>query len=162
MTSIPFGLGVGVKSLHYASWSVMHEKHSHAYSALVLHAGRAEKWQFLMMQQAWTPSKHRLFCTSKNTCGKGSKGIPDLGPATNLQQQRQLERARACVAPSMFKSLAKIAQRSPDKGPCSLLQRAKTTPGAIASPPWGKKSLAPLSCKAEEAIFMVHEQQAVT
>ena len=56
-----------------------------------------------------------------------------------------------------------MAQRRPGKGPCSVLQRkAKKPPETLASPPWGKKSLPPPSCRAREAVFVVHEQQAVT
>ena len=55
-----------------------------------------------------------------------------------------------------------MAQRSPGKGPCSMLQRkAKKPPETLASPPWGKKSLPAVSCRAPEAIFVVREQQAV-
>jgi len=56
---------------------------------LVLHARRAEKWQFLV--GAWNPFKHRLFCPSKNTWGNGAKGKAELTPATNLQWERDGE-----------------------------------------------------------------------
>lgn len=52
--------------LCFASWPVVHEKqHSCTCPTLVLHGGRAGKWQLWMMQQAWSPSKYRLFHTSK-------------------------------------------------------------------------------------------------
>ena len=56
--------------------------------------------------------------------------------------------------------LAKMAQRSPGKGPCC---RGRQKPlETLASPACGEKSLPPRSCRAREAIFVVCEQQAVT
>lgn len=73
----------------------MHEKCSHAWPALVLHAGRAEKCQVLMLQQT------RLPCTNKNPSENQSKGIQELTPATNLERQRK---TRASVVLWMCKS----------------------------------------------------------
>jgi len=59
--------------------------------------------------------------------------------------------------------LAKMAQRSPGKGPCSVLQRkAKNPRGHLLAHLGGKKSLPSPSYRAREAIFMVQAQQAVT
>ena len=62
-----------------------------------------------------------------------------------------------------------LAGLKPRRGPKEPWQGAvpnaaeegKKTPETLASPPWGKKSLPPPSCRAREAIFVVHEQQAV-
>ena len=59
--------------------------------APALHAGRAGKWQHLLVQQAWSPSKHGRFCTSKNPWGNGAKGRAELAPATNLHRERARE-----------------------------------------------------------------------
>ena len=211
--------------LRCASWPVMHDKHSRACPALVLHAGRAAKRQLLMVQQACSPSKHGLFCTSKNPWGNGAKGRAELAPTANLQRAREPQGARAQVAPWRCESSRQEPRRKgpedPDKGLCSMLQRTRSNPrgppwrptrdsrklpppgcgargppswsrssrhlakmaqrspgrgrvlsaaeegkkppGTLASPPWGKKkSLPPPSCRARQAIFVVHEQQAVT
>ena len=197
--------------------AVMLEKRSHTCPALVLHTGRAGKWQLLMGQQAWSPSKHRLFCRSKNPWGNGAKGRAELTPTINLHCAREPERARTRAVPWRCKSSrqgpTERAQRSPDKGLCSVLQRTRSNPqehplesalgvkkdsspqmwgmratfveheqrapshngpkqpwqgavlsaaeegkkppGTLASPLWGKKSLPPLSCRAQE-LSLIH------
>ncbi|KAK4828319.1 hypothetical protein QYF61_025331 [Mycteria americana] len=92
----------------------MHGKRSGACPALVLHAGRAGEWQLLTGQQAWSPSKQRLFCTSKNPWGNGAKGRAELAPTPNLQWAREPERARARVVPWSCKSSRREGSR---KGP---------------------------------------------
>lgn len=77
----------------------MQDKGSCACPALVLHAGRAEKWQLRMVQPALSPSKHRLFCRSKKPLGNGTQRRTELTPATNLK-----ESPRALVEPSRCKS----------------------------------------------------------
>ncbi len=44
----------------------------------------------------------------------------------------------------------------------SAAEEGKKPPETRASPAWGKKSLPPRSCRAREAICVVHEQQAVS
>jgi len=77
--------------LRCPSWPVLHEKCSRACPALVLPAGRAEKLQLLMVQQAWSCSKHRLFCTSKKPWTSGAKGRAELAATTTLQWERARE-----------------------------------------------------------------------
>lgn len=60
------------------SQPVMHEKRCRACPVLVLHAERAGKWQLLIVQQAWSPSKRRLFCMSKNTWEMELKEVQSL------------------------------------------------------------------------------------
>lgn len=47
---------------HCESQPLMHEK---CCPVLILHAERAEEWQLLMVQQAWSPPEHKLLCMSK-------------------------------------------------------------------------------------------------
>ena len=62
-----------------------------------------------------------------------------------------------------------LAGLQPPRGPKEPWQGAvpnaaeegKKPPETLASPPWGKKSLPPPSCRARQAIFVGHEQQAV-
>ena len=107
MTSILFAFQ---NLLRCASWPVRHENHSPACPALVLRAGRAEKWQLLMGQQAWGPSKQGLFCTSKNPWGKGAEGKQSSLP---LQTGNGKESPRA---PWRYKSSRQEARyRGPEE-----------------------------------------------
>ena len=101
-------------------------------------------------------------------CYRGQAATPGGHPWGPPWESRELP-PPGCGArgpPSWSRSsrhLASMAQRSPGQGPCSALQRkAKNPQGHSLAHRGGKKSLPPPSCRAREAIFVVHKQQAVT
>ena len=121
--------------LRCASWPVMQEKRSRACPALLLHAGRAAQWQLLMGQQAWSPSKQGLFCTSQNPWGNGGKARAELAPAPNLQWAREPKRGRARVVPWRRKSSRQAARGKGPEEPCqgavlNATEEKKQAPGA--------------------------------
>ena len=150
---------------HCALWPAMHEKHSCACPVLVLHTRRAEQQQLLMGQQAWSPSKHRLLCRSKNPWGNGAKGRAQLSPTTDWHWTREPKRGRARVVPWRCKSSrqgpAERAQRSQDKGLCSVLQRTRSNPREhpLESALGVKKDSSP-QMWGTRATFVEHEQRA--
>ena len=126
----------------------MHEKRSRACPVLAWHAGRAQKWQLLVVQQGWSPSKHRLFCTSKKPWGNGAKGRAELASAPNLPWAREAGRARARGAPGRCKSSRQEAGERPrgalTRGcaQCSSGQEARPGghPGGLS---WESRKLPP-------------------
>ena len=106
--------------------------------------------------QVWSPSKLRLFCTSENTWGKGAKGRAELAPTPNLQREREPEPGQEWHlggARAVGNNLAKMAL-SPDKRPCSMLQKkAKNPRGAV--PMWRGGKFLP-DPRADDRLFPEH------
>ena len=138
-----------------ASWPTMHERHSRAGRALDLRAGRGKKWQLVMGQQAWSPSKHRLFCPSQKPWGNGAKGRAELAPlplqtCPGQESPREPGHER-CLggARAAGRELGERAQRSPARGLCSLLQRTRSNPREHhLEPGLGVRKVPPPRCGA--------------
>lgn len=102
------------KFLHCASWPATHEKFCHACLELVLDAGRAGKWQFLMVQQAWTPFAQARTPGEMET--RKSRARSHYKLATRKSPREPGHDWCHGGARAAGKNQASMAQGSPDRG----------------------------------------------